>query len=188
MWEKKTPMPTARDHSKSAVIDDKIYVIGGRDNSPARNFDSNEVYDPETDTWKQLENMPTPRGGHTISVLNNTIFVIGGEGEFVVFENNEQYLPEEDIWYTLKPMGIPRHGLSSSTVGERIYVIGGGVIPGLGISNINESYYNPNIIPEFGSIVFGVLVISIMVTIIFLKIGLKQNNFLFNYYSKTKKD
>jgi len=29
------------------------------------------------------------------------------------------------------------------------YVIGGGVVPGLSVSGLNESYYNPNYIPEF---------------------------------------
>ena len=173
-WEKKSPMTQARDHLKSAAIDGKMYVIGGRDFSPSRNFGSNEVYYPETDTWKSLTNMPTPRGGHTISVLNNTIFVFGGEGEFVPFENNEQYLPEEDLWITHTPMLTPRHGLGSATVGDRIYVIGGGVVSGLGISNINESYYNPEVIPEFDSLVFSVLAISLIITVFTMKIGFKQ--------------
>jgi len=43
-----------------------------------------------------------------------------------------------------------RHGLGSATVNDRIYVIGGGVVPGLSVSGLNESYYNPNYIPEFG--------------------------------------
>jgi len=42
-----------------------------------------------------------------------------------------------------------RHGLGSATVNDRIYVIGGGVVPGLSVSGLNESYYNPNYIPEF---------------------------------------
>ncbi len=46
-------------------------------------------------------------------------------------------------------MPTARHGLGSATVNDRIYVIGGGVVPGLSVRGLNESYYNANYIPEF---------------------------------------
>jgi len=58
-------------------------------------------------------------------------------------------------------MQTARHGLGSATVNDRIYVIGGGVVPGLSVSGLNESYYNSNYIPEFGSFTFLILTLSL---------------------------
>ena len=54
-WTEKAPMPTtAREHLTSAVVDGKLYVIGGRSNGMSYNVDANEVYDPKTDKWTIL--------------------------------------------------------------------------------------------------------------------------------------
>ena len=71
----------------------------------------------------------------------------------------------QEGWFTQQPMPISRHGLASTTVGNNIYVIGGGVIPGFSFSGITEAYHN-TIIPEFGSMVMLILVISILSIIV----------------------
>ena len=52
-----------------------------------------------------------------------------------------------------------------ATVNDRIYVIGDGVALGSSVNGLNESYYNANYIPEFGSFTFLMLILSL--TIIF---------------------
>ena len=175
-WTKKAHMPTPRDHLASAVIDDKLYVFGGRQDSTAsRNVDANEIYDPNTDTWKKLEPLPTPRSGLSAVTLNGTIFVMGGESFSKMFEENEQYIPGEG-WISHLPLHTPRHGFGGVAVDGRIYTIGGGTYRGFSFSNINESYYNPNVIPEFGVmttliLVFSLIVVTIMTRNYFLKIS-----------------
>ncbi|MCH8873205.1 hypothetical protein IH824_10620, partial [candidate division KSB1 bacterium] len=124
-----------------------MYVIGGRVMTLSSNLDTNEVYDPKTDTWQSLEPMPTARGGLAAATIGNTIFVFGGESLTSTFEQNEQYIPEAG-WFSHTRMPTPRHGLGAVAVDDRIYVIGGGVVPGASVSGINESYYNANFIPE----------------------------------------
>jgi N-acetylneuraminic acid mutarotase len=48
-WTTKASMPTARHHAASAVVNEKLYVIGGRvaGISATVNVNVNEVYDPE---------------------------------------------------------------------------------------------------------------------------------------------
>ena len=54
-WSTKTPIPLSVSAYASAVVDGKIYVIGGL--SPVTNSTStsrvnlNQIYDPNTDTW-----------------------------------------------------------------------------------------------------------------------------------------
>jgi len=158
-WETKSPMSISREHLTSAVLDDKMYVIGGRD-SNQWNKDLNERYDPQTDSWETLEPLPTARSGLTASILNGAIFVFGGESNLKTYEENEVFVPGEG-WFSQQPMPISRHGLSSTTVGNNIYLIGGGVTPGFSFSGITEEYHN-TVIPEFGSIVGLILVISVV--------------------------
>ena len=155
-------MPTSREHLSSAVLDDQLYVIGGRGGQS--NLNHNERYDHQTDSWETLEPLPTARSGLTASILSGAIFVLGGEGTLKTFEENEAYVPGEG-WFTQQPMLISRHGLASTTVGNNIYVIGGGVFPGFSFSGITEAYHN-TVIPEFGSMVMLILVISILSIIV----------------------
>ena len=57
-WTEKAPMSTARHHHTSAVVDGKLYVIGGRllgngiksqINEGLSNFNDNEMYNPLND-------------------------------------------------------------------------------------------------------------------------------------------
>lgn len=90
-WKEKSSMPTAREHLTSAVVDNKLYVIGGRTSGMATNVDSNEVYDPITDKWTVLESMPSQRGGLASAAVNGSIYVFGGEVPARTFDNNEKY-------------------------------------------------------------------------------------------------
>src|SRR5258705_2068305 len=67
-WTERSPMPTARNHAFSGVVNGKIYVIGGRigaGNIPATtNIDRVEEYDPATHLLGVgKQRMPTPRSG-----------------------------------------------------------------------------------------------------------------------------
>jgi len=163
-------MPTPREHLASSVLDDQLYVIGGR--MAQSNSNANEMYDYTTNTWETLEPLPTARSGLTASTLSGAIFVFGGESSLYTFEENEAYIPGEG-WLTQEPMPISRHGLASSTVGENIYLIAGGTIPGFSSSGITEKYHN-TIVPEFG--ILAVVVLSSgMGIVIFL---LRQNRLI----------
>jgi len=55
----------------------RIYVIGGEVGfMEATN--SNQVYDPQTDTWSNGASMPTARQGLGVAVVNDVIYTIGG--------------------------------------------------------------------------------------------------------------
>src|SRR4051812_35390828 len=57
-WQKRAPLPTARQELATAALDGKVYVMGGYDinlNSTALV----EVYDPGTDTWSTIHPLPS---------------------------------------------------------------------------------------------------------------------------------
>lgn len=89
-WTKKTDMPTPRSSIATAVVNGKIYVIGGWDGG--RPVSTVEEYDPLANRWKKKADMLTPRGGVSTSVVNGKIYAIGGsknQGVFAGVEGNE---------------------------------------------------------------------------------------------------
>jgi hypothetical protein len=45
-WKERAPMPTASEHLGSAIVDGKLYAIGGSLTHPSTNLNVTEVYDP----------------------------------------------------------------------------------------------------------------------------------------------
>ena len=119
-WEVKAPMPGPVEGGKAAVVNGKIYVIGGS---------ANYEYDPVKDTWTAKKPMPTPRQWFGIAVCQNKIFTFGGSivnnGNPTYYAVNEVYDPATDTWQTKQPMPTIRLHLSASTIGNLIYLIGG---------------------------------------------------------------
>lgn len=142
-WVIKAPMPTARDHLSSAVVDNKIFVIGGRqpEDGPIFNdLDANEMYDPESNSWISLEPLPTKRSGLAAASVDDKIYVIGGESTKRTFDTNEKYNTKTHSWDRESPVPSARHGLSATSIDGKIYVIAGGTKPGGSGSNENEIF------------------------------------------------
>lgn len=59
-WTEGSPMSVGRAYSKTGVLNNKLYVVGGvtRGRGGLNPLQSAEVYDPHTSTWSQLPNMP----------------------------------------------------------------------------------------------------------------------------------
>jgi N-acetylneuraminic acid mutarotase len=141
-WTTKEPMPTPRTSLGVAVVNDKIYAIGGY---PDLNV--TEQYDPKTDTWTTKTAMPTPRFNFAVAVCQNKIYCIGG----LIRGNNsvgasltgaiEVYDPETDTWETKKPMNTPRAQLEANVVDDKIFLMGGRTGGQGSTVTLNEAYY-----------------------------------------------
>jgi N-acetylneuraminic acid mutarotase len=128
-WTNKTPMPIARGGLGVAVVNGKIYAIGGSNNDTQ--LDVNEEYNPVTDKWATRASMPTARSGFAIAIYQNKIYCIGGtvgdsDDPVSGFTGaNEVYDPVKNIWETKASMPTPRADLCASVVDGKIYLIGG---------------------------------------------------------------
>ncbi len=139
-WEERAAMPTHRAGMAVAVVDNKIYVIGGRD-CPAP-FCGNplkvvEIYDPETDTWSTGTPMPTPRSGAAAAALGGVIVVSGGwtAGNFTsarIVGTTEVYDPLTNSWSSAPDMGNPRAYLGSATCAGWVVAAGGAELSSFG--------------------------------------------------------
>ena len=121
----KGQLPTPREHVSAFVINDKIYVVGGR--WQYINTPSVEVYDPETDTWEKRHDMPLGTSGYMGAVVDGKIHILGGEnidGNCLVAAH-QIYDPVTDSWTLAGDFPIMRHGGGSVVVDGRWYVLGG---------------------------------------------------------------
>jgi N-acetylneuraminic acid mutarotase len=140
-WELKFPMQQARSGLGAAVVNGKIYAIGGttlRGPPPYTGgpVGTNEEYDPATDRWSYKTPKPTSGGGFGIAVYQNKIYCIS-------YDVNEVYDPVTDTWEIRTPMPTPRHSLEASVVDGKIYLIGGydpSLPYGGDATNVNEVY------------------------------------------------
>ena len=155
-WSIKSPMPTARHHLQTEVVDGKIFALGGRIlgdgimpediEETLTNFDRNEMYDPQTDSWTILEPMLSKRSGFAAAVPSDAnIYVFGGQGvgRGKLMDSVEKYDPILNEWTYEKTIPTSRAGLIAISFSDRIFVLGGqyfddsGGVP----LNLNEIFH-----------------------------------------------
>jgi hypothetical protein len=148
-WRRLPDAPTARNSAASAVIDGRIYVVGGRTAEKQAdgtlrqvNVPTLEVFDPARNTWTTRKPMPQARGGLAAATHQGKLYVFGGEQwvpEQKVFADGWVYDPAADRWDALPPMPTARHGLGAATLGNRIHVFGGGLrVGGNAATDVHE--------------------------------------------------
>lgn len=149
-WERRRPLPGARDHVGCVSHNGLIHVIGGRFNTFQYNTDLHHVYLPDRDTWEVRAPLPTTRSGHGMVVYRDRFFCMGGEGGIIergvprdakVFGQMESYDPATDSWQKHASMPTPRHAVAATAIGDWVHVAGGGaVLGGMVQSAIHEAF------------------------------------------------
>jgi len=118
---------TPRAGLASAVVNGKIYVMGGANATSALN--TLEVYDPATNSWSTPTTTGTftPRSGLACAVVNNKIYAIGGANDTAFLNTLEVFDPATNTWSTPVTTGTfpPCSQMTASVVNGMIYVIGG---------------------------------------------------------------
>ena len=122
-WFYKKELPSPRCDFGTAVVNGKIYVIGGTEglNSLAEVLE----YDPLLDAWTRKADMPTARSDLAVAVWDNKIYALGGVAGETKFMNNEVYDPLSDTWDSLTPAPGAFTWSTANTINGNIYFIGG---------------------------------------------------------------
>jgi len=122
------PMPTLRENFEIAILNGKIYAIGGSNSSQQVYFGTNEEYDPASNRWDTKESMPTPRSGFGIFVFQDKIYCVGGYStERSYIGVNEVYYPISDTWEIKASMPTKRSSMQTKMVNGTIFFLGGAI-------------------------------------------------------------
>jgi N-acetylneuraminic acid mutarotase len=142
-WSSAAPLPTALNHPNGAVVNGKIYVLGGL--TPLVNattwqaIPDSWAYDPATGAWTPREPMPLEMesGSAAMGVYRDTIFLAGGMRSLTLVPGGLQdtvdtvvaYNTTSDAWIQLPALAthMPegRDHAGAAVVGHVFYVLGG---------------------------------------------------------------
>jgi N-acetylneuraminic acid mutarotase len=119
-WGTLASMSVARGAVATAILNGKLYAIGGQ------GVASVEVYDPSTESWSAGVALPSEVNHGTAITVNEKIYLIGGRNASE--QNMNQVLcldPFTNQWSTKANMPTARHGAKLVWFEDRIWAIGG---------------------------------------------------------------
>ena len=136
-WTEVSPMPAALNHVNVAVVNEKVYYLGGLAASGLSYWKASgasAVYDPSADKWAILPDMPRERaiGSAATLVVGDTIYLPGGlrntnltddqEGTTAMFTSYNVATRE---WRVLPDLPAPRDHAGKGHYGNMLYILGG---------------------------------------------------------------
>jgi len=127
-WREGSPMPTARFALASAVINNKIVVMGGAGlrEEGFMNFNLMESYDPVSNRWSDsVIRLPWPAAGLGALAHNNRLFIIGGKSDNKIENRAACFEPNLNTWVEIDQLKEGRIVMGVVSLGDTIYLLGG---------------------------------------------------------------
>ncbi len=122
-WASRAPLPTPRSEVASAVLDDKIFLIGGFTAS-GQNSNTVQVYDSARDLWEAMPALPQARDHAMAAALAGRVYVFGGglgDATRTTFAFDEA----ARAWSRKADMPFRRTAGGAAVLGDRILIAGG---------------------------------------------------------------
>jgi len=129
VWVKLAPMQQERCELGAAVVDGKIYAMGGTEITypwpyykERKAVDTVEMYDPVTNSWVYQTPMPESSNIFATAVFENKIYCIGAGASRTL---NWVYDPASHTWESRAAAPVSMLMAQAHVVGGKIYVLGG---------------------------------------------------------------
>ncbi len=141
-WRERARSPEGLTHQAVAVLDGKIYVVGGFASSQ-HTLSSAGVYsyDPATDHWQTLAPLSGPQGGGVLAAVDGMLHAIGGRvmGD-ETFGTHSVYNPATNSWHSAAPLPTARDHAGVFVVDGKIHLIGGRLGPNPSNIDLHDIY------------------------------------------------
>jgi hypothetical protein len=125
-WVAIPPCPEGVSRPAGAVVDGRLFVIGGQSSGGFLGYV--QEYDPATATWDNThQTMPTPVSNICAAVIAEDIFVPGGWDGATSVTNMQFYSVTHETWYTQvsDPVPYAPSGAACAAFDGKVYVFGG---------------------------------------------------------------
>lgn len=127
------PLPNPRQHAGIAVLNNRIYYVGGQHNHDGQLTPQKSVhyYDPDNNTWTQVANLPGNGLNHIGSstiVFGGRILVLGGQGYTGSTGPKDTVLaydPDLDTWTNLTNLPFVQFSAVAGVIDNVIYFSAG---------------------------------------------------------------
>nr|XP_039254297.1 ring canal kelch homolog [Styela clava] len=93
-WSSIAPMNMRRSWGTAVILNENVYVIGGKSSAFGKNQKSVERYDTDTNTWTKSGNISRGRSHSSSCVVGDTVYVFGGE----IANESEIDDNKSDLW------------------------------------------------------------------------------------------
>jgi hypothetical protein len=125
-WSVETTLPGRGVNAPAAaVVDGRIYLIGGFDTVSNVPVSTVRVYDIARRTWSEAAPLPAPRGGHSAVPMDDGIHVIGGGNDRTTLADHDVYEPRANAWRSLPPLPRSEGSPAAAVLDGRLYAMGG---------------------------------------------------------------
>ncbi|GAB4820866.1 hypothetical protein N2152v2_007912 [Parachlorella kessleri] len=124
-------LPSPRTRYGAAILDDKLYVVGGFSSNDSAAVPAEEmlVYDIAANTWSMSQaGLVTPRSDACMAALDGKLYIGGGySANFTdVLATVEVYDPDVGAWTEVaRPMPTPRGDLMCAAFQSKFLMVGG---------------------------------------------------------------
>jgi len=127
LWKSLPSMPTARYATFSFLVNDRLYVLGGRQGKLP--VSACEVYDFATNRWRSLPDIPTKRVFGLFAQCGSHIVSVGGlqqqETQLGFTDTTEVFNIDTETWTTGAPMSAKRGDFAAAFQSGKLVVAGG---------------------------------------------------------------
>jgi hypothetical protein len=142
-WDVRPALPVPVHHAAAAVVDDRLYVIGGYTGGRVRWTALDAVWEwtEARGTWEKRTPMPTARGALAAVALAGRIHALGGSADEVL-NAHEIYDAASNRWTVANPMPTRRDHLAAVAFHDRVWALGGRA-SFFGEQHANVEVYDP---------------------------------------------
>jgi N-acetylneuraminic acid mutarotase len=139
VWSEMAAPDQQREHLAAVVFEGEVWAIAGRWEGGI--FDSTEIFDPDSGSWRDGPVLNEARSGFGAAVAGDSLVVAGGE----VFEPDQALSSVELLsagaseWREIDSLPHGVHGNPLVTIGAEVYLPGGST-RAAGIENDGRSY------------------------------------------------
>jgi N-acetylneuraminic acid mutarotase len=138
-WDSLPPIPVALNHPNSAVVNGRLFVLGGLAQTPEAwsAVGDSWMYDEEQKVWTSIAPVPEPRGSAAVGVFDGKVILAGGLRQIQLVSPYEQdtvdtvsiYDTIKNEWSTV-PANIStipdtRDHACAAVVDRHFYILGG---------------------------------------------------------------
>lgn len=125
-WATAANLPTPRHDFGVAVVDGRIWILGGTTGTGTVRLGSTEVYDPATNSWQSGPALPSARSGLSATTIGQHIYVFGGaspeQGSTATVAALDTTTGQ---WRQRASLPTPLAGQAVAQLNGKVYIIGG---------------------------------------------------------------
>ncbi len=129
LWTLRSRLPSSIYGHSSVALGDKLYIIGGFDDTNHSYLNTLIEYEPQCGEWEKQGDMNYPKSRFASASLNNKIYTFGGWGGnnlgLNALNKVEEFDPPTGSWSECADMPMPKVSAAAAALNGKIYVSGG---------------------------------------------------------------